>query len=94
MQALLRGLDRHMPEGVSWTRPNGGYTAWLTLPEAVGQESELVERIGAEGVKVGPGCRFYSRRPTSAHLRLLIACVAEEFIESGCRRLGHVLAGG
>ena len=92
MQALTGGLEKHMPEGVHWTRPRGGYTAWLTLPEASGPESKLVEKLAAEGVKVGPGCRFYALPPSAPHLRLSIACATEERIESGCLRLGRVLA--
>jgi DNA-binding transcriptional MocR family regulator len=92
MQALLRGLEGHMPEGVTWTRPSGGYTAWLTLPEVGGSESDVVERITTAGVKVGPGCRYFAQPPAAPHLRLSIACVDEERIENGCRRLGRALA--
>jgi DNA-binding transcriptional MocR family regulator len=93
MQALLQGLERHMPDGVRWTRPSGGYTAWATL-EGIGMaESELLERILQEGVKVGPGRRYFANRPAATHLRLSIACVAEERIEIGCRSLGRALAG-
>jgi DNA-binding transcriptional MocR family regulator len=92
MQALLRGLRGHMPEGVTWTRPSGGYTAWLKLPEGGRSESELVERITTAGVRVGPGRRYYARPPAAPHLRLSIACVDEKRIEKGCRRLGRALA--
>ncbi|MBE6233058.1 MAG: PLP-dependent aminotransferase family protein [Bacteroidales bacterium] len=30
---LLEQLERHMPEGVKWTRPEGGLFLFLTLPE-------------------------------------------------------------
>jgi DNA-binding transcriptional MocR family regulator len=93
MQALLRGLEDYMPVGVTWTRPSGGYTAWLTLPEVGRSESDVVERITAAGVKVGPGCRYFAHPPAEPHLRLSIACVDEERIENGCRRLGRALAG-
>lgn len=92
MQALLGGLERHMPDGVKWTRPSGGYTAWLTLTESGTRESELVERIAQEGVKVGPGQRYFGRRPKATHFRLSIACTDEEQIATGCRRLGRALA--
>jgi DNA-binding transcriptional MocR family regulator len=55
-------------------------------------ESELLERIMREGVKVGPGNRYFAGRPATTHFRLSIACVAEERIEIGCRLLGRALA--
>lgn len=93
MQALLRGLEAHMPDNVIWTRPSGGYTAWLTLPETGRSESNVVATIAAAGVKVGPGCRYYARPPAAPHVRLSISCVDEKRIEIGCRRLGRALAG-
>jgi DNA-binding transcriptional MocR family regulator len=92
MQALLQGLERYMPDGVRWTRPSGGYTAWMTLRKSGMTESELLERIMREGVKVGPGHRYFAHHPTATHFRLSIACVAEQQIEIGCRLLGRALA--
>jgi DNA-binding transcriptional MocR family regulator len=31
--ALLTSLAANMPPGVGWTRPNGGYCCWITLPK-------------------------------------------------------------
>ncbi len=91
MQALLQGLKRHMPHGVQWTRPSGGYTAWVTLKDSGMAESELLERIMREGVKIGPGHRHFANCPATTHFRLSIACVAEKQIEIGCRLLGRAL---
>jgi len=91
MQTLLRELERRLPDGVSWTRPTGGYTAWLELPERMGPEDELVAEIEAAGVRVGPGRRYFARPPAEPHLRLCIACADEMRIEEGCRRLGRAL---
>jgi DNA-binding transcriptional MocR family regulator len=93
MQELLHGLERHMPDGVKWTRPSGGYTAWVTLEDTGMAESELMESIVREGVKVGPGRRYFANRPATPHFRLSIACVTEQQIAIGCRLLGRALAG-
>jgi DNA-binding transcriptional MocR family regulator len=93
MQALLQGLDRYIPSGVNWTKPSGGYTAWVTLDDDGIAEGELMERITREGVKVGPGRRYFFCRPATNHFRLSIACVDEKRIETGCRRLGRALEG-
>jgi len=91
MQAMLRGLDEHMPPGVAWTKPSGGYTLWLTLPGAARDEPALCARIAAAGVKVAPGRRFFAKPPASPHARLSIACVDDAQIAEGCRRLGRAL---
>ena len=93
MKALLQGLERHMPEGATWTKPSGGYTAWVTVREVGVTESELLERIMRAGVKVGPGHRYFATRPAATHFRLSVACASEEQIEIGCRLLGGALAG-
>lgn len=94
MVALLDGLERYMPEGVEWTRPVGGYALWLTLPAKSGRESLWLQRLGAAGLRLAPGSRFFARAPQRVHFRLSIACVDEARIQTGCRRLGRVLSNG
>ena len=92
MQALLRGLEAHMPEGVEWTHPVGGYTLWLIMRDPSIDERSLCDRLLGQGVKVVPGSIFFARPPSGARLRLSIACVDEEKILDGCSRLGRVLS--
>jgi len=91
MQLLLQVLERYMPDGVQWTRPNGGYTAWLTVKDCGMTEGDLLEKILRAGVRIGPGHRYFAEQPGSVHFRLSIACVDEGEIETGCRVLGRVL---
>ena len=90
MQAMLGGLERHLPASVQWTRPVGGYTLWLTLPGRAGDATTWRDRLADAGVRVAPGRRFFGAPPDRPHARLSIACVDEEGIEEGCRRLGAV----
>jgi DNA-binding transcriptional MocR family regulator len=94
MQAMLQGLARHLPPEVTWTRPAGGYTLWLTLPGASRDEARWYDRLLRAGIKTAPGRRFFGRPPARAHLRLSIACVDEGRISEGCRRMGEVLGRG
>jgi DNA-binding transcriptional MocR family regulator len=94
MQTMLRGLELHMPERCSWTKPEGGYTIWLTLPPTEVSEAELVKRCAHAGVQVSAGHRYFLRPTKTAHLRLSISKVDQAEIEEGCRRLGRVLAEG
>ena len=91
MQAVLAGLDEHLPARVRWTRPEGGYTVWLSVPGAAGREMALRDRIERAGVRVAPGRDFYGHPTAAPHFRLSISCVDEDCIAEGCRRLGRAL---
>ena len=93
METMLGALERHLPPTIRWTRPSGGYTLWLGLPDPLDAEQEICDDLAKAGVKVSPGRWYFADPPARAHLRLSIACVDEAGIEEGCRRLGQVLAG-
>ncbi|MCW5832949.1 MAG: PLP-dependent aminotransferase family protein [Labilithrix sp.] len=93
MQHMLRSLDERLPPEIVRTRPVGGYTIWLTLPESAQDETAWLRRIAAAGVRVGPGSRFFAKPPKRVHFRLSFACADEEQIRDGCRRLGRALEG-
>jgi DNA-binding transcriptional MocR family regulator len=93
MQAMLRGLRTFLPPGVEWTEPAGGYTLWLRVHAASCPEEAIYERLLRAGVKVASGSAFFAAAPTGPpQFRLSIACVPEEEIVEGCRRLGRALA--
>lgn len=91
LQTLVAGLEEHLPGGVRFTRPEGGYTVWLSVPGRPGEERVLFERIWRAGVKVVAGRTFHVRPTRVPHFRLSIAWVDEERIREGCRRLGRAL---
>lgn len=93
MRAMLRGLDAHLPDDAAWTRPGGGYTLWLTLPDRGGDERKWVRRFQESGVRVAPGSRFFASPPDKRPaVRLSIACVSEQEIGEGCARLGRAFS--
>lgn len=55
--ALLDALDRHMPDGVVWSRPTGGHLIWLTLPADIDPEA-LAGAAAAAGIAYGRGESF------------------------------------
>jgi GntR family transcriptional regulator/MocR family aminotransferase len=91
MQLLLQGLRDHLPEGVEWTQPTGGYTLWLRVPGAAAGEAVLCERFDREGVHLTAGSLFFARPQADAHFRISIACADESEILEGCRRLARAL---
>ena len=89
--ALLGALDEFMPEGVSWTRPEGGFFVWLTLPEGIDTYPLLYKGIDA-GVVFVPGAAFSADDGPSNKLRLAFSAVPPEALREGVKRLAPVLA--
>lgn len=88
--AMLSALDEHMPEGVAWSRPDGGFFVWITLPE--GLDAHTIFEQGADnGVIAFPGEWFYPHREVRRDLRLSFSTVPEERIRLGIERLGRTV---
>ncbi|NLY52632.1 MAG: PLP-dependent aminotransferase family protein, partial [Firmicutes bacterium] len=47
---MLRALAAYMPKGVHWTRPQGGFFIWLTLPSYIDTKAMLPFAIAEEKV--------------------------------------------
>ena len=87
--AMLEGLDREMPEGAEWSRPQGGYFVWLDLPG----EAPALGDAEAAGVTFVPGTDFFADGSGGRSLRLAFSFVSPEEIGEGVARLAGVLAG-
>lgn len=89
-QAMLTALREHMPEGTTWTTPEGGFFVWVTLPDGVDTYPLLHQAIDA-GVVFIPGAAFTPSDEPSNKLRLAFSAVPPESIAEGVRRLAPVL---
>eukprot|EP01030_Chromulinospumella_sphaerica_P017002 gene17002-16823_t len=90
-QALLAALDRHMPAGVSWTRPEGGMFVWLTLPEGMDGSALLEQALAEERVAFVPGEPFFAEVASASCLRLSYSLPNDADLEEGVRRLGRLI---
>ena len=88
--ALLSGLDEHMPAGTTWTRPTGGFYSWVTLPPGF-DASAMLPRAVAALVAYVPGTGFYADGQGRRSLRLSYCYPEPDRIREGVRRLGMVL---
>jgi DNA-binding transcriptional MocR family regulator len=89
--ALLAALAAELPEGASWTEPEGGFQVWLELPEPLDSREIHADALRA-GVLVAPGFQFHHDGRPSRGFRLSIAQADEEAIREGVRRLGRVVS--
>lgn len=89
--AMLAALSRHMPEGVDWTRPEGGMFVWVTLPEGMDGADLLARAIEDYDLAFVPGRAFHADGSGANTLRLSFSCADEATIEEGMKRLGQLL---
>jgi 2-aminoadipate transaminase len=89
-EAILAALAKHMPEGVRWTRPQGGLFIWAILPELMDATALLREAI-EEKVAFVPGTAFYDDGSGKNTMRLNFSNATPEKIEEGIARLGAVI---
>ena len=90
--ALVEALPHALPQGSTWTDPDGGMFVWVRLP-GTPDTAELLHRALAHDVAFVPGAAFYAGTPDRATLRLSFTTNTPERIAEGVRRLGAVLAG-
>ena len=88
---MLALLDKYMPEGVEWTRPEGGLFLFLTLPEEI-DSVKLYDSALSAGVAYVAGSFFY---PDGSHrntMRLNFSFLDKEKMEDGIKILASLLA--
>ena len=88
---MLRALEREMPEGVTWTRPEGGMFVWLTLPSGMDGAALLARSLETEKVAFVPGGAFFADGSGANSLRLSFSLTPEPVIDDGIARLGRLL---
>ena len=87
---MLSLLEKYMPEGVSWTHPEGGLFLFLTLPEHIDTVA-LYDRALAAGVAYVAGSFFY---PDGSHrntMRLNFSYLDSSRMEPGLRLLAEIV---
>jgi 2-aminoadipate transaminase len=91
LQAALEACERYLPAGAKFTRPRGGMSLWIQLPESL-DAAELLPRAEREGVTYLPGRYFAVARPQPNGLRISFAGMTPEEIRSGLAILGRIFA--
>lgn len=89
--AMLAALARHMPEGVTWTRPEGGLFVWLTLPERLDAAELLQRALDEANVAFVPGGAFFHDARRRNTLRLSFSLPSEGQIERGVAALARLI---
>lgn len=83
---MLSLLEKYMPDGVTWTHPDGGLFLWVTLPEGIDTVA-MYDSALAAGVAYVAGSFFF---PDGSHrntMRLNFSFLARERMEAGVKLL-------
>ncbi|HWD39883.1 MAG TPA: PLP-dependent aminotransferase family protein [Fimbriimonas sp.] len=86
--AMLSSLKAWMPANVSWTRPSGGFSTWISLGSALNVE-RLYRRALKAGVPFSPGGLFFV--DSGSKLRLSYGLLEPEAIREAVRILAGLI---
>ncbi|MCA9859273.1 MAG: PLP-dependent aminotransferase family protein [Thermomicrobiales bacterium] len=89
---MIDALGKHMPEGTTWTDPDGGFFVWVTLPEGL-DTLELLPRAREMGIEYMPGGSCYPDGGGENQLRLSYSFASDEQIEPGIEILATLVKG-
>jgi len=81
---MLDSLKEHMPAGVTWTTPKGGFYVWVTLPEYM-NASDVFEASYKNGAAFVIGSAFDPAGKKNDCLRLAFSSTPEDKIAQGIK---------
>lgn len=86
---MLDALEEYMPDGVEWTRPDGGMFLWVTGPSFI-DTSEMFSKAIQRRVAYVVGSAFFHDGSGRNSMRLNFSYPTDERIVEGVRRLAEV----
>ena len=87
---MLSLLEKHMPEGVRWTHPEGGLFLFLTMPEGF-DAVKFYDKALAAGVAYVAGEFFHPDRSGKNTMRLNFSFMSEEKMREGVMLMAGLL---
>ena len=89
-EVMVRSFEEFMPEGVTWTNPDGGLFLFLKLPEQF-DTRELFDLAIKENVAFVIGEAFHSDGSGKNTMRLNFSFASDEKIREGVKRLAAAI---
>ena len=91
--AMYEALAREMPAGVTWTRTQGGFFLWLTVP-ARADMAKVSAKAAEERIVTLAGTECFPDGRGTHNLRLAFSLQPPDKIAEGIRRLGRAIRAG
>ena len=87
---MLSCFEKYMPEGVSWTKPEGGLFLFVTLPEGL-DATDLFNVAIKNDVAFVIGEAFHCDGSGKNTLRINFSYMGDDMIEEGVKRLSKAI---
>ncbi len=87
---MLEAIGEHFPTEATFTRPEGGFYVWVTLPSWIDTRAMLAAAVERRVAYV-PGTAFYPDGRGGNQMRLAFCHPPEDRIREGIARLGSLL---
>jgi 2-aminoadipate transaminase len=87
---MLEELQKHMPVGVKWTKPQGGLFLWVSLPENCNSRELLIKAVEKK-VAFVPGHSFFPNGGGDNTMRLNFSNAKPDMIRIGIQRLAETI---
>jgi len=87
---MMRAFEKYMPEGVTWTKPEGGLFLFVTLPEYMDSQI-LFKKAIEKKVAFVVGHAFHCNGKGRNTMRINFSYVSKELNEIGVKRLAEVI---
>lgn len=87
---MLSCFEQHFPEDVTWTRPEGGFFVWVTLPEGMSAREVLLKAVNRK-VAFVDGAGFFVNNNGKNTARFAFSEASEEKIARGMKILGELM---
>lgn len=89
-EKMIECMKKYFPEGVTFTKPQGGMFIWATMPEGV-KAIDVWKAAAAKGVAICPGDPFYEYERNVRTMRINYSNSTDENIEKGIKILGDCM---
>jgi 2-aminoadipate transaminase len=88
--AMLDSLSENMPDGVTWTHPEGGLFLWVQAPSQINTD-DLFGVAVKEKVAFVPGSTLYANAKVTNAMRLNFSACKPDVINEGIHRLSNLI---
>ena len=87
---ILKTMEEEFPEGVEFTRPDGGLFLWVTVPEGVSAR-KVFDKCIEQKVAAAIGDAFYPNDKTDRSMRVNYSCMPDDKIVEGVKRMAKAI---